>query len=215
MPEALMVAQADADDVDDRILHRHLDMLTAPAGMALLQSGEDADRHMHAGAAVADRRHDKGRRVFRKPRDAHRAAHRLRDRLVALVVAIGSVGAKPLDRRVDQARVDLGKRVVTQPEPVERARPEILQQHVGFCDDLAEQALPVLAFQIERQAALVCVEQQEEEAVRIRLVAHIAPRDIAAFRLLELDDVGAQERQDLGAGRSRLVMRHIDDANSG
>jgi hypothetical protein len=74
---------------------------------------------------------------------------------------------------------------------------------------------PSSLFRFKRQAALVGVEQQEEEAVRVRFVAHIAARDIAAFRLLELDDVGAQERQDLGAGRSRLVMRHIDDANSG
>src|SRR5437868_2200777 len=82
-------------------------------------------------------------------------------------------------------------------------------------DDVAEQALSVLAFQIERQAALVGVEQEEEQAIAVRLVAHVAARDIAAFRLLELDDVGAQERQDLGAGWSRLVMRQIDDANSG
>jgi len=39
-----VVAQADANDVDDRILHRHLDMLAAPARMALLQRGENADR---------------------------------------------------------------------------------------------------------------------------------------------------------------------------
>ena len=63
---ALVVAQADPDQIDDRILHRHLDMLAAPGLMALLQCGENADRHVHAGAAVADRRQHDGRRVLRE-----------------------------------------------------------------------------------------------------------------------------------------------------
>jgi len=67
-----VVAQADPDQVDDGILHRHFDMLAAARIVTLLQCGEDADRHMHARAGITDRRHDKGRRVLREAGDAHR-----------------------------------------------------------------------------------------------------------------------------------------------
>ena len=40
-------------------------------------------------------------------------------------------------------------------------------------------------------------------------------RDIAGLRLLELDHVGAEKGQDLGAGRPGLVVRHVDDADAG
>ena len=209
-----MVAQADADDVDDRILHRHLDMLAAPGLMALLDRGEDADRHLHAGAAVADRRKHEGRRVFRKAGDAHRPAHRLRDRLVALEPAIRAIAAEALDRRVDEARVEVAQHVPAQPEPVHRARPEIFQQHIGLLDDLLEQPLPLLGLEVERQAPLVGVEQQEKEAVGALDVGVHGSRHIAALRLFELDHVGAEKRHDLRAGGTRLVVRHVDHANA-
>src|SRR5204862_6887716 len=43
LTKTLVVAQADPNDVDDRILHRHLDMLPAPRGVALLQCRQDTD----------------------------------------------------------------------------------------------------------------------------------------------------------------------------
>src|SRR5215469_8930395 len=62
LAKALMVAQAHPDDVDDCILHRYLDMLAFTSRVTLLQRCQDADRHVHAGAAIPNRRHDKGRR---------------------------------------------------------------------------------------------------------------------------------------------------------
>ena len=188
-------------------------MLALPSVVALLESGEDADRHMHAGAGIADRRHNKCRRVVREAGDTHRTPHRLGDRLVALEVAIGAVSAKALDRGVDQPRVDLREDLPTEPQPVEGAGPEIFEQHVRLGDDLLEQLLASAGLQIEGQAALVSVEQQEEEAVCVRPVAHVAAGDIATLGFLELDHVGAEKTQDLGASRSRLVVRHVDDAN--
>ena len=139
----------------------------------------------------------------------------MRDRLVALEVAIGAVGAEALDRRVNEARVDFRERLIAEPEPVERARPEILQEHIGLGDDLSEQPLAVIGLQVEGQAALVGVEQQKEQAVAVLDVAHVAARDVAALRLLELDHIGAEKRQDLRTSRPRLVVRHVDDADAG
>src|SRR5207237_10572669 len=105
------------------------------------QRGQDADLHVHTAARSADRRDDKGRRVLGKPGNAHRAAHSLGDRLVALVVAVGAVGAEALDRRIDEARVDPGERLVAEAEPVERSGTEILQEYVRLGDHLLEEAL--------------------------------------------------------------------------
>src|SRR6516162_1003363 len=188
-------------------------MLSLAGCVALLQRGHDANRHVHAGAGIANRRHDVGRRVIRKAGDAHRPAHRLGDRLVALEVAIGTVCPKALDRGVYQPRVDLREDLPAEPQSVEGAGPKIFEQHVRFCNELFEQLLAPAGLQIEGQAALVSVEQQEKEAVAILPVAHVAAGDIATLGFLELDHVGAEKTQDLGASGSRLVVRHVDDAN--
>src|SRR5207249_1307489 len=104
--------------------------------------------------------------------------------------------------------------VPTKAEPVKRAGTEILQQHIGLFEKAAEQLLAARRFEVERQALLVGVEEEEEEAVRIRLVAHVAARHLADFRRFELDHLGAEKRQDLRTSRPRLVVRHVDDADA-
>src|SRR6266478_5276773 len=84
---------------------------------------------------------DVGRRIFGEAGDAHRPAHGLGDRLEALESAVGPVGAETLDGGVNESRVDLGQRCVAEPEAIERARPEILHQHVRLGDHLSEQIL--------------------------------------------------------------------------
>src|SRR3989475_12241800 len=99
LPEALVVAQAYPDEVDHRVLHGDLDLLAFAARVALHERGEDPDHTVHPGARVADGRPDVGRRAVGEPGDAHGPAHRLRDRLVALVVAI-----RPVRPRYPHAR---------------------------------------------------------------------------------------------------------------
>jgi hypothetical protein len=50
---ALMVPQADAHQVHNRVLHGHLDLLTLSGRMALHEGGEDANHAVHAGAGIA------------------------------------------------------------------------------------------------------------------------------------------------------------------
>src|SRR5207302_3012298 len=65
--EALLVAQLDPAQVEDAVLHRHRNLL-APAGLLPIeQRGQDADREMHAGVAVAERRGADGRRAIPEP----------------------------------------------------------------------------------------------------------------------------------------------------
>ena len=207
---ALMLAQRDADEVEHGVLHGHLDVLASAGGVALVDGGQDGDGHVHAGAAVADRRPVVGRRAVRKPRHAHGAAHGLRDGLEALEVGVGAVGAEALDGGIDQPRIDFLQLLPAKPHPVERARSEILDQHVGAGDQFAEQLLALVGLEVEGQAALVGVEDEEEQ-----LVIVLGAGDIAAFGLLELDHVGPEKRQHLRARRARLVVRHVDDTETG
>src|SRR6185437_8717603 len=54
MGEALLVAQFDPCEVEHAILHRGGDPLSAAAHGALIERGDDAERQMQSGAAVAD-----------------------------------------------------------------------------------------------------------------------------------------------------------------
>src|SRR5262245_18321353 len=164
---ALVVAQAHADQVDDRVLHRDLDPLALAGEVALHERGKDADHAVHAGAGVADRRPDVGRRTVRKACDAHRPAHRLRDGLVALVVGVRSPRTEALDARVHQARVQLLHRLVAETQALEAARPEALDEHVALLQEGAADVPGPRALEVQGQAALVAIEGQIEEAVRV------------------------------------------------
>src|SRR5262247_3121206 len=51
----LPAREGDAAEVDHGVLHGHLDVLTPPGALALVQGGQDADGAVKAGAGVADR----------------------------------------------------------------------------------------------------------------------------------------------------------------
>src|SRR4029077_743708 len=75
--------------------------------------------------------------------------------------------------------------------------------------------LAFLGLEVEDGAALAAVEEQEEIAVGIGVVGvPQPPRAVAVRWALDLDDVGAEPGQHLGAGRARLVVGEIDDANT-
>src|SRR6185436_5201609 len=54
--EALLVAQFDAREVQDAVLHRSRNLLALAGHGALVECGDDAEREMQPGAAVADLR---------------------------------------------------------------------------------------------------------------------------------------------------------------
>jgi hypothetical protein len=57
------------------------------------------------------------RRAARLAGDTHRTGGRLRHRLEAFEPAIRAIGAEPLDRRVDDARIERLHRLVAEAEP--------------------------------------------------------------------------------------------------
>jgi hypothetical protein len=169
---------------------------------------------VHTRAGIADRRPHIGGRAIREAGYAHSPAHRLGDGFKALVVAIGTVGAEAFDGGVDQARVERRQHLVAQSEAIEGAGAEVLNQHVRLGNHLLEEFLSLGALQIEGQALLVGVEEKKKQAVTIGTIAHIAAGHVAALRFLELDHFRTEEAQHLGARGSRLIVGHVDDADT-
>ena len=75
-------------------------------------------------------------------------------------------------------------------------------------------ALPLRRLHVDGDAALVRVQHREIEAVGALHVLQLAAGDVAAAGQFDLDHVGAHPRQQLGPGRPRLDMGHIEDADA-
>src|SRR5207244_4764987 len=98
--------------------------------LALVEGGENAGDEMHAGAAVADLRAGHRRRAVFPAGGAGRTAHALRDILIGLEIGVAA-GAEPLDRGVDDPRVQFLEARPGEALPVEHARAEILDDDVA------------------------------------------------------------------------------------
>src|SRR2546426_9379078 len=155
LPEALVIAQADPDEIDDRVLHGDLDLLAFAGRVALHERGEDPDHAVHPGARVSDGRPDVGRRAVREAGDAHRPAHRLRDRLVALVVTIWPVRPQSPYAPLHETRIELPDFAIAEAPTPEHPRAEVLQEHVGGPEQRTKHILAARGLEIEPQAALV------------------------------------------------------------
>jgi hypothetical protein len=81
--------------------------------------------------------------------------------------------------------------VVAEPHLVERARAEVLDQHVRAGDERVEQPTPFGVLEVQRDAFLVAVDAQEVRALACD--ERRAPRAgvVAAAGPLDLDDAGA------------------------
>src|SRR6266851_2295626 len=101
--------------VNHRVLHRHLQPPAFAGAVALVQGGEDADRHQHAGAGVAERGAWFDRRTVAISGDANRAAGGLGDHVEGEVLLVRAALAETLDLAVDDPRVQLLDDVVAEP----------------------------------------------------------------------------------------------------
>ena len=162
---------------------------------------------------IADLRAGHERRTVAKSGGRCRTARTLSDVLVDLAVFVRS-GAEAFDRGNDHARIELVNVLEGEPHAVERAGREILHQHVAFLHQPVEDFLALRMLAVDRDRALAAIEHGEIETVGAFHVAKLAARDVADAGPFHLDDVGAHEGEQLGAGRPRLHVREIEDAHT-
>jgi hypothetical protein len=147
---------------------------------------------------------------------AHHPRQALDDLVVGRAPAQGAVGAEPGHRAVDQAGVDRAQVLPAEAQALQHARPEVLQQHVGAAHQ-AGHGLPAAGgLQVQGQGALARVLRQERRAqsasVQLRRGAELACQ-VTGSGDLDLDHVGAHERQLVPGVGSGQDVGHVQDAH--
>ena len=168
---------------------------------------------MDSGARVTDLRTGRHGRSVLETCGGHRAAHRLRDDFVRFEVEV-LAGTESLDGGIDQARVDLTQPFPGEPEPIDDAGAEVLDEDVDPRHQIGEDLLALVALHVEGDAAFVAVEHREVQAVGTWNVAELAAGDVSGSRRLELDDVRAEPGEQLRGRGTRLDMRHVEHSNA-
>ncbi len=199
----------------DRILHRQLQAAALAGRLLLVERAEDADRHQHAGAGVADRAAGLDRRRPGSPVTLIVPPAGLRDHVEGERFLVRAAFAEALDLAIDDAGVDLLQHVIAEAEPLDRAGGEVLGEHVGLLDQLLDELDALRGLEVDRRRLLVGVEDLEIERIGVvRVGCGDAPAGVAALRVLDLDDLGPEPGQRLGAGRPRLELGQIDNPNA-
>jgi len=115
------------------------------------------------------------------------------------------------DRAIDQTRVDLPQRFISETEALHDAGPEILDENVRGFDQAMYEPDRLRRFEIERDALLAGVELAEIGALAIakrRAQAHLL-----ALRRFNLDHFGAdigQQARAIGTGQHDGEIQHAN-----
>src|SRR5207302_7957700 len=112
---------ADAACADDHQVVVGAQVAARLAGMhAIEQRADDAERHQHTGAGIADRRPGLDRPAVALAGDAHRPSRTLRDRIERQTLLVRAAVSEALDLGIDDARIDRAHDVLPEPQPPDR-----------------------------------------------------------------------------------------------
>ncbi len=187
-----------------RLEHRDFDHATTAGATAIEQRTEHAVGRIDAGDCIGERRAEETRTI---PVHHHAQESRqcLRHRVVTRTIHIWAIGTETADRAIHELRVQLLQALRAGAEPIRRARPEILDEHIGFADQRVEQRAIAGLLHVQREAALVAVVGLEVRRVVAALVGAVR----IAIRAFHLDDVGAEIREHhagAGTGDERALL---------
>src|SRR5262249_47569847 len=117
---------------------------------------------------------------------------------------------------VEEPRVERGRRLVAEPEPLHDAGPEVLDEDVGARDQLPGDGLAVGVLEVDGQAPLVPVGRHEEDAdpVLVEVAARPVPLPECPARRLDLDDVGAEVGEERVARGAEQELGEAEEADA-
>ena len=191
------------------VLHGEGDAL-ALAGLTLLvECPQDADRHQHSGAGIAQRGTRFQRTSVRLAGDRHDAAGRLADHIEGQEIAIWSVLSETLHLRVDDRWIDLLNFVVAQAQSLDYAGGKIFDHHIGLGGQFFDNRQAFLRFEIRRNAFLIGVEDEEIISVGDAVFRRREATLVAALWVFDLCYIGAEPGQCLRTGWSRLELCEV------
>ena len=196
-----------------RLEQRGIDPLAKPGARAVMDGAHDAEGREDSRGEVEERDTAANGRPSGLAGDRHDPAEGLHERLVAGAVLARPRAPEGRDRAVHEPGVQRGERVVAEPERFHGAGPEILDEDVGARDEALEGLDALGLLEIERDVALVAVDDEEGRGLPV-LVGRPRARLVAAPGVLHLDDVGAEVGEEHGAEGTGQDTGAIDDTDA-
>ena len=175
--------------MQDGILHRNLELVPLAGLTFLIERAQHRDRQQHAGARIAERDAGAGRGPIGIARHAEGTAAGLRDHVKGQVLFERAAFAETLHLRVDDTWIDLLNLFITEAEPFDRPRREVLDHHIGFPEQIPDQFETLRRFQICRHGSLIGVQDMEIERIVVQMVRLQAATRIATIRVLDLHHI--------------------------
>ena len=214
-PELIVLDGVEIEQAEDRLVQREIDHLALATGrVAMVQRRHDREGAEDAGDQVSHRIARRHRRAVRLADQIGEAAHRLGGAAEPRPVAIRAGLAEAGNAQQDQARVGALELVVAQAPALEGARAIVLRHHVRRAREPLEQLRSLRLGQIQGDAALVARHHlpPQRDAILDRLELALA---VALPGVLDLDDVGAEVRQQGRGERHRDHVAGVDHAKAG
>ncbi|MBN8973510.1 MAG: hypothetical protein J0H51_16040 [Rhizobiales bacterium] len=142
--------------------HRDVDVLSLAVAFAFQQRRQRPHRREHAGRQIADR---DAARLLDRP-NFGMTEQKARERLIRDVmrgpIAIRAILPESRDRHINQPRIELRHRLVTEAEARHSAGTISLHQHVGGRDQAAQMLLALIALEIQCHRLLAAIERGME-----------------------------------------------------
>jgi hypothetical protein len=201
--------------IQRRAQHAHFHVEPLPGAAALEQGAEDAQGE-EGGPVLIDHRgaHRRGRLV-RAPGDVGQAGEGLHEEVLPGPVAIRAALAVARGRDVDEPRVERAGRLPVQPEAGHDARAEVLHEDIGALDEPARDGLAAGLLEIQGEAPLVAVGEEEEDADAVEEEVGAGPVALPepSARRLDLDHVGPEVGEELHRGGAQEELSEADHAH--
>ncbi len=199
---------------DRGVVQRHVAVhadAVAPRGV---DAGQQRDRRDHAAGVVDHRQAGLGGRAVGLAGDVHPAAEALQDVVVAGLLAPRPGHPEARQRAAHDGRVEVLEVVVGDLDLLGHVAAQVAVDRVGLAHEVLEDRAALGGGQVERQRALVAVEDLEEQRVlALGVRGHVAAHVAARRRLLDLDHLGAEVGEVHASPGAGAVLLDGDDAD--
>ncbi len=200
---------------DRGVEKRQVDLLAPPGAVALGEGGLHRDHPVEPGEEIGDR----DARLHRLPvglsGHRHEPGHALDDVVVARPRRVGAGVPEPGDRAPHEPRVHLRQHVPADPEPIEAAGLEVLDQRICAADDAFQRLTALVGLEVERDGLLAPVGRVVigRRPVALALDERRTPvARVVAPGAFDLDDLGPEVSERLPCPGPRENPGKLDDA---
>src|SRR5437899_5217659 len=176
--QALLVAQLDAAQIEDTVLHRDSHLLAGACFVAANQRSENADRQVHAGIGVAKGGCTHRWRTIPEARGGRGPPGALRHVFVDFQVLIVMAITETFYRGYDHAWIEFTDVIPGEAHAVKSARAKIFNQYIGFLDQLFQHFLALRLLGVQRERLFIAVKHSEIQGIYTWNVTQLGPGDV-------------------------------------